>query len=230
MSRHYHQLATPWGGARVALQVREALRRSRVESRDLRTSLFRAEDVIKQLTLTKAARRRGAYLSNTAQHEASSSPASPSSVAAAATAAAGEKERRLVSYLLTPGGGRGGGGGGGGGERGREGGGGQRDYTGEDGNRSFGHFAEPDGSRVESLLARVQQLEGELRLADVQNARDMGAAVKEQHSYAQRKSVEEVRSPQLAGHVSILSCAKTSSNTYPATLAGAVATIDLVNT
>lgn len=39
------------------LQVREALRRSRVESRDLRGSLFRAEAVIRQLTLTKAARR-----------------------------------------------------------------------------------------------------------------------------------------------------------------------------
>lgn len=39
------------------LQVREALRRSRVESRDLRGSLFRAEAVIKQLSLTTAARR-----------------------------------------------------------------------------------------------------------------------------------------------------------------------------
>ena len=39
------------------LQAREALRRSRVESRDLRGSLVRAEAVIKQLTLTKAAQR-----------------------------------------------------------------------------------------------------------------------------------------------------------------------------
>ncbi len=143
-----------------------------MESRDLRTSLFRAEDVIKQLTLTKAARRRGAYLNNAAQHEAPSSPA------------AGEKERRLVSYLLTPDGG-------GGDERGGEGGG-QRGYAGEHGSRSSGHAGEPDRSRVESLLARVQQLERELRLADIRNARDMGAAVKEQHGRAQRKSSEEV--------------------------------------
>lgn len=39
------------------LQAREALRRSRVESRDLRGSLVRAEAVIKQLSLTKATQR-----------------------------------------------------------------------------------------------------------------------------------------------------------------------------
>lgn len=45
------------GNCGECLKVREALRRCRVESRDLRGSLFRAEAVIKQLTLTKATRR-----------------------------------------------------------------------------------------------------------------------------------------------------------------------------
>lgn len=42
---------------RTGSQVREALRRSRVESRDLRSALFRAEGIIKQLTLTRGLKR-----------------------------------------------------------------------------------------------------------------------------------------------------------------------------
>lgn len=47
------------------------------------------------------------------------------------------------------------------------------------------------GSR-ESLLARVQQLERELRLADFRNARTMGAAVKADHARSTNGGVDEM--------------------------------------
>lgn len=109
----------------LCVQVREALRRSREESRDLRGSLFRAEDVIKQLTLTKAGRRRGAaHLSSSSSSNAaprhhhgmmsrpssssallsaSSSSSSPSSPPAAETAASSEKNGRKASNKLASG-------------------------------------------------------------------------------------------------------------------------------
>eukprot|EP00903_Cladosiphon_okamuranus_P010449 g9885.t1 len=181
------------------LQVREALRRSRVESRDLRASLFRAEDVIKQLTLTKAARRRGAHNSSAAQRDASSPLLSSSAATGAADAS--EKERRLISYLLASGnsGVSGGGSGSGSGSGGREQEGEKRgkasgtSSSGLPGSSSSSSSsssncnnacpvgsstttmnAEPDSSKTampsqESLLKRVQQLERELRLADFRN-------------------------------------------------------------
>lgn len=70
------------------LQAREALRRSRVESRDLRGSLVRAEAVIKQLTLTKATQR--------AQHK----PLFGEAFERACEATAGDSERGLDTYAL----------------------------------------------------------------------------------------------------------------------------------
>ncbi|CAM9146726.1 unnamed protein product, partial [Scytosiphon promiscuus] len=155
------------------LQVREALRRSRVECRDLRGSLFRAEDVIKQLTLTKAARRRGAHSNSTsAQQDGVSSSAA---TAAAANSTGGETRRGLVSNLLCSGSG---------GVSGGEGGGtslSSRNGSGLGTPDSKESDAMDAGSRV-SLLARVQQLERELRLADFRNARTLGAAVKADHT------------------------------------------------
>lgn len=179
----------------LSVQVREALRRSRVESRDLRASLFRAEDVIKQLTLTKAARRRGAHNSNAAQRDAFSPLSSPA-------AAADEKERRLVSHLLASGRGGGGGGGSAGKRRPGEAGGSSSDgrpsSSSCNSNNAYpvvGYSptnAELDNSKTgmpsrESLLTRVQQLERQLRLADFRNARGMAAA-----GHGRTISVEEV--------------------------------------
>lgn len=158
----------------IPVQVREALRRSRVESRDLRASLFRAEDVIKQLTLTKVARQRGAHNSNVVQRDASSPLLS---LAAAAAAAANEKERRLVSYLLaSSGSGRGGGGGG-------ERGGGTLPANTDSENSKTGMPSR------ESLLTRVQQLERELLRAGFRTASGPGAAA----GHGRRSSAEEVR-------------------------------------
>lgn len=194
----------------IPVQVREALRRSRVESRDLRASLFRAEAVIKQLTLTKAARRRGAHNSNAAQRDASSPPLSSAaavlSAAAAAAAVGGEKERRLVSYLLASGSSGGSGNGSGaderGGERGGKGGGtmsssrtGSSSDNGNNtcpvGSSTTTTNAESDSSKTtmpsqEILLKRVHQLEREPRLADFRNVN--GA-----DGHGRRTSVEEVR-------------------------------------
>ena len=183
----------------VPVQVREALRRSRVESRDLRASLFRAEDVIKQLTLTKATRRRGAHNSNVVQRDASSSLLS--SPAAAAAAAANEKEKRLVSYLLASSG-SGDGGGEREGERRGEGGGttssSRPGGSGSNSNStwSVGSFptnTDSDSSKTgmpspEGLLTRVQQLERELILANLRNATGLGAAI----GHGRRSSAEEV--------------------------------------
>ncbi|CAM9729408.1 unnamed protein product [Ectocarpus sp. 12 AP-2014] len=154
------------------LQVREALRRSRVECRDLRGSLFRAEHVIKQLTLTKAARRRGAnqYGSYTAQlglHQSSSSP----SLAGGATAPS-EQEQRLVPQMLTTSTGCGG-------ERGRS----------SSSSRNDGYASEAPSRQ--NLLSRVQELERELRLADFRDARSMGAAVGEEHNRARKNSMDD---------------------------------------
>lgn len=191
-------------------QVREALRRSRVESRDLRASLFRAEDVIKQLTLTKTARRRGAHNSNAAQRDVSSP--------AAAAAAANEKERRLVSYLLASRS-SGGVGAGGAGERGgeRRGEGGGKSSNSRSSSRNSNNTcpvgssptnAESDNNSNivlpsrESLLTRVQQLERELRLADFRNASGIEAA-----GHGRKISVEEVRLSFLDGFPQSLSAA-----------------------
>ncbi|CAM9502484.1 unnamed protein product, partial [Hapterophycus canaliculatus] len=179
-SRKGHVGGTTGNSCGGCLQVREALRRSRVECRDLRGSLFRAEDVIKQLTLTKAARRRGAHNSALAQQHGTSTATS-----AAAKIAAGEKKRRLVSYLLASGGGSGGVSEGVGTSlSGRhDNGGGSRDLNSGD----------AIGARSrESLLARVQQLERELRLADFRNARTMGAAVKADHTRSRNCADETV--------------------------------------
>lgn len=180
-------------------QVREALRRSRVESRDLRASLFRAEDVIKQLTLTKAARRRGAHHSSAAQQRDASSPLSSPAAAFAATAA-NEKERRLVSYLLAFGS-SGGGGAGEQGVGGRGEGGGASTNSHPNSSSSNSNCACPvgssrasadsDSSRTmmlsrESLLTRVQHLERELRLAEFRNASEAAG-------HGRRVSAEEVR-------------------------------------
>ncbi|CAN0465428.1 unnamed protein product [Ectocarpus sp. 12 AP-2014] len=160
------------------LQVREALRRSRVECRDLRGSLFRAEHVIKQLTLTKAARRRGAnqYGSYTAQlglQQLSSSPSlAGGATAAAITTTSSEQERRLVPQMLTTTTGCGG-------ERGRS----------SSSSRNDGDAGEAPSR--ENLLSRVQELERELRLADFRDARSMGAAVGEEHSRARKNSMDD---------------------------------------
>ncbi|CBN78197.1 hypothetical protein Esi_0103_0045 [Ectocarpus siliculosus] len=160
------------------LQVREALRRSRVECRDLRGSLFRAEHVIKQLTLTKATRRRGPNQSGnyTAQLGLQLSLSSPSlaggATAAAITTTSGEQERRLVPQMLTTSAGCGG-------ERGGS----------SSSSRNDGHAGEAPSR--ENLLSRVRELERELRLADFRDARSLGAAVGAEHSRARKNSMDD---------------------------------------
>ncbi|CAM9235190.1 unnamed protein product [Ectocarpus sp. 13 AM-2016] len=158
------------------MQVREALRRSRVECRDLRGSLFRAEHIIKQLTLTKAARRRGvnqygSYAAQLGLHQSSSSPSLAGGATATATAPS-EQERRLVPQMLTTSTGCGG-------EGGRS----------SSSSRNDGHAGEAPSR--ENLLSRVQELERELRLADFRDARSMGAAVGEEHSRARKNSMDD---------------------------------------
>ncbi|CAM9960238.1 unnamed protein product, partial [Ectocarpus fasciculatus] len=157
------------------LQVREALRRSRVECRDLRGSLFRAEHVIKQLTLTKAARRRGANQSGSYtahQQSSSSSLFAGGATTAAITAASEEQERRLVPQMLTTSGCCGG-------ERGGT----------CSSSRNDGHAGEAPSR--ENLLSRVQELERELRLADFRDARSMGAAVGAEHIRARKNVMDD---------------------------------------
>ncbi|CAM9396364.1 unnamed protein product [Ectocarpus sp. 6 AP-2014] len=173
------------GGARGkscggCLQVREALRRSRVECRDLRGSLFRAEHVIKQLTLTKATRRRGANQNGnyTAQLGLQLSLSSPSlaggatATATAITTTSGEQERRLDPQMLTTSAGCGG-------ERGGS----------SSSSRNDGHAGEAPSR--ENLLSRVQELERELRLADFRDARSLGTAVGAEHSRARKNSMDD---------------------------------------
>ncbi|CAM9553492.1 unnamed protein product [Ectocarpus sp. 8 AP-2014] len=160
------------------LQVREALRRSRVECRELRGSLFRAEHVIKQLTLTKATRRRGANQSGnyTAQLGLQLPLSSPSlaggATAAARTTTSGEQERRLVPQMLTT----------------SAGCGGERRGS-SSSSRNDGYAGEAPSR--ENLLSRVQELERELRLADFRDARSLGAAVGAEHSRARKNSMDD---------------------------------------
>lgn len=188
----------------ICVQVREALRRSREESRDLRGSLFRAEDVIKQLTLTKAGRRR--LSSNTAQHHDMSRPSSSSALLASSSpaAAADEKERSLVYSMLGPSCGSGGGSNERTGPAGGTGYSSARPSSSSSSSRVSSMFcaaatAEPDTHTVDTqqsrgdLLSRVQQLERELRLADFRNARSMAPAVREGHGQARRTSLDDVR-------------------------------------
>lgn len=120
------------------LQVREALRRSRVESRDLRGSLFRAEALIKQLTLTKAVRR--------ARHQAHD-------------AIIGNEEKQKNAYFLS----------------GVDIGGGSSSSS------RNGEVDITTTSTQEGLVARVRQLERELRLADFRLSRSTEAGVSADH-------------------------------------------------
>lgn len=130
------------------LQAREALRRSRVENRDLRGSLVRAEAVIKQLTLTKVTPR--------AQHK----PLFGEAFERACDATAGDRERVSDAYSLNS----------------REKGG----RNSSSGSRTFG-LENIEASSRGSLIARVRELEQELRLADMRHSQSMGAAVSADH-------------------------------------------------
>lgn len=142
----------PGNNCGTCLQAREALRRSRVDSRDLRGSLVRAEAVIKQLTLTKGIHPR-------AQHKSLFGEA----FERACGTAAGDSERVLnaCSYSL-------------GGQDDRE------IRTCRTKSRN-GELENIDTSSRADLIARVRKLEQELRLADMRHSQSMGAVVSADH-------------------------------------------------
>lgn len=84
----------------------------------------------------------------------------------------GEQDRRVVPQMLTTSGGCGG-------ERGGS----------SSSSRNDGHAGEAPSR--ENLLSRVQELERELRLADIRDARRMGAAVGAEHSRARKNGMDD---------------------------------------
>lgn len=138
------------------LQIREALRRSRVEGRDLRGSLFKAEAVIKQLTLTKSNGRTGhKAVDMTARSETTSTLTTGGKKEWKAPSSVDDSSRPASS-----------------------------DSTTSDGRAENLRGKIPPtilSSPPEKLLIRARQLEHELRLAQFRHSHEFGDAVEAEH-------------------------------------------------